>query len=287
MRFVAAVPMLAAGARASKGARALRAPRARTAPRAAPRAALQPRQILGLAALASAAPLAALASAAPLAALGPAGPLAALASAAPLAALATAAHFEAPPRAPARAPPRAPARAPPRAARPAARPFAAAAGCALHGLPCCPGCDPRAYTIGRVTRAVEFGLKRLKIRKPGSVLRCLGARSWDEVHAHFERKRAHWNRLHPETPMTLTNSAIDHIRPVDAFQGGCPIEKATLCNHLSNLQPLLVQDNLWKGRTWDAADEAFWRSSIVMRAYPGIYYPRARVPLSEIERARG
>jgi hypothetical protein len=107
------------------------------------------------------------------------------------------------------------------------------------------------------------------------------------VHAHFERKRAHWNRLHPDTPMTLTNSAIDHIRPVDAFQGGCPLEKATLCNHLSNLQPLLMQDNFWKGRTWDAADEDFWRRSIVKRAYPGIYYPRARQPLSEIERARG
>jgi hypothetical protein len=32
-----------------------------------------------------------------------------------------------------------------------------------------------------VTRAVEFGLKRLKIRRAGSVLRCLGAKSWDEV----------------------------------------------------------------------------------------------------------
>ena len=155
MRFVTAVPMLAAAARAGKGARALRAPRARTAPRAA----LQPRQILGLAALATAAPLAA---------LGPAGPLAALATAAPFAALA-----QAPPRAPPRA----------------ARPFSAAAGCALHGLPCCPGCDPRAYTVGRVTRAVEFGLKRLKIRKAGSVLRCLGARSWDEVRQRAARAR--------------------------------------------------------------------------------------------------
>jgi hypothetical protein len=168
MRFVTAVPMLAAAARAGKGARALRAPRARMAPRAAPRAALQPRQILGLAALATAAPLAALATAAPLAALGPAGALAALATAAPFAALA-----QAPPRAPPRA----------------ARPFSAAAGCALHGLPCCPGCDPRAYTVGRVTRAVEFGLKRLKIRKAGSVLRCLGARSWDEVRQRAARAR--------------------------------------------------------------------------------------------------
>jgi hypothetical protein len=85
--------------------------------------------------------------------------------------------------------------------------------------------------------------------------------------------------------MTLTNSAIDHIRPVDAFRAGCPIEAATLCNHLSNLQPLLVQDNVWKGLIWDAADERFWRTHIAMRSFAGIYYPSARIPLSQIERA--
>lgn len=196
-----------------------------------------------------------------------------------------------------------------------ARPVSTTTACAPHGLACCPGCHPREYTISRVTRAVEFGLKRLKIRRECSVLRCLGARSWDEVrqehgrsrahmhactHAialasadgsvsqvceHFERKRAHWNQEHPAAPMSLTNWAIDHIRPVDAFQGGCPLEKQMLCNHLSNMQPLLVQDNLWKGRAWDAADESFWRKHIVMRSYPYIYYPRARLPLSQIERA--
>jgi hypothetical protein len=117
------------------------------------------------------------------------------------------------------------------------------------------------------------------------VLKYLGANNWDEVVAHFERKRAHWNELHPEAPMTLTNSAIDHIRPVDAFRGGCPLEAATLCNHLSNLQPLLVQDNVWKGRIWDTADERFWRTQIAMRPFACIYYPSARVPLSQIERA--
>jgi hypothetical protein len=192
---------------------------------------------------------------------------------------------------------------------PASRPVSTAAVCAPHGLACCPGCHPREYTVSRVTRAVEFGLRRLKIRRTCSVLRCLGVHSWDEVrqstrcihtrraqacvhaltsavsqvHQHFERKRADWNLAHPGAPMTLTNSAIDHIRPVDAFQGGCLLEKQTLCNHLSNLQPLLVQDNFWKGRAWDAADESFWRKHIVLRPYPHIYYPRARLPLSQIE----
>ena len=83
--------------------------------------------------------------------------------------------------------------------------------------------------------------------------------------------------------MTLANSAIDHIRPVNAFRTGSALEKAALCNHLSNLQPLLIQDNVWKGCVWSAADEACWRAHIVKNAYREIYYPRARLPLSEIE----
>ena len=64
-----------------------------------------------------------------------------------------------------------------------------------------------------------------------------------QVYVYFEQKRNTWNDQHPHSPMTLTNSAIDHIRPVDAFQKGCLLEKTTLCNSLSNLQPLLRSED--------------------------------------------
>jgi hypothetical protein len=84
--------------------------------------------------------------------------------------------------------------------------------------------------------------------------------------------------------MTWTNAAIDHIRPVDAFQKGCVAEKTTLCNNLRNRQPLLLQDNAWKGCVWQDADEAYWRENIIRNASHGaIYYPQARQPLSLVE----
>jgi len=105
------------------------------------------------------------------------------------------------------------------------------------------------------------------------------------VYVHFEQKRNTWNDQHPDLPMTLTNSAIDHIRPVDAFQKGCLLEKTTLCNRLSNLQPLLIQDNTWKGCAWNLLDEAHWREHIIGNACKDIYYPRGRLPLSLIEQS--
>ena len=102
-----------------------------------------------------------------------------------------------------------------------------------------------------------------------------------QVYRHMEAKRVAWNRKHPHSPMTWTNTAIDHIRPVKAFQGGCVDEKMRLCNHLRNLQPLLLQDNAWKGSVWQDADEAHWRKHIIAcQEYPDIYYPQARQPLS-------
>jgi hypothetical protein len=165
------------------------------------------------------------------------------------------------------------------------RPFSADvfATCALHRIPCCPACHPHQYMTNRVIRSVEGALRRLRLQKTQSILQYLGAETWDEVYVHFEQKRAAWNQRHPAAQMTLANSAIDHIRPVNAFRTGSAFEKGALCNHLSNLQPLLIQDNAWKGCIWSSVDEACWREHIIMNTYQSIYYPRARLPLSEIE----
>jgi hypothetical protein len=85
--------------------------------------------------------------------------------------------------------------------------------------------------------------------------------------------------------MTLTNSAIDHILPVDAFQKGCFLKKTTMCNSLSNLQPLLIQDNTWKGCAWNLLDEADWREHIIGNACKDIYYPCGRLQMSLIEQS--
>lgn len=160
--------------------------------------------------------------------------------------------------------------------------------CALHKLPSCPGCHPQEYVAQRVSKAVLCGLKRLGLPKTKTVLEYLGARTWSEVYEHLDRKREGWNARHPHARMTWTNAAIDHIRPVDAFRKRGAAEDLGLCNHLSNLQPLLLQDNAWKGHVWGPADEAFWRAHILHQTAPAdIYFPQARAPLSLIERGAG
>lgn len=178
--------------------------------------------------------------------------------------------------------------------------------CKLHKIACCPVCHKQEYVAQRVAKAVLSGLKRLGLSKTQSVLEYLGVKTWHEVsmrsardcpamllrpiltraqvYEHFDIKRSAWNLQYPHSKMTWANAAIDHIRPVDAFQKGCVTEKTTLCNNLRNLQPLLLQDNAWKGCVWQDADEAYWRENIIRNAsHRVIYYPRARQPLSLVE----
>lgn len=147
--------------------------------------------------------------------------------------------------------------------------------CVTHKLSTCPVCKSEDYVRRRVCNVVLSALKRLKIRKSMTILEYLGADSWKQVLAYLECKREHWNTKYPDNRMTLTNTALDHIKPVSCFKQ-CGISAQTLlCNHYTNLQPLLLQDNNWKGETWSLADNQYWHANIILQpSYTCIYYPR-------------
>jgi hypothetical protein len=65
---------------------------------------------------------------------------------------------------------------------------------------------------------VSGALKRMKLQKKKSFLEYLGDESWEQVQEYLQAKKEHWNQLHPNVPMTLTNTALDHIRPVSLFK---------------------------------------------------------------------
>lgn len=149
------------------------------------------------------------------------------------------------------------------------------AACTLHRISFCPVCQEDAYVRKRVMKAVVGALKRLEVPKTMSVLTYLGADSWKEVSNYLAAKRQAWNELHPTVPMTLTNTALDHIRPVNQFKKNSIGERSLLCNHFTNLQPLLHEDNAWKGDFWSDDDEQYWHEHIIFQsARTGIYYPR-------------
>jgi hypothetical protein len=128
----------------------------------------------------------------------------------------------------------------------------------------------------RVVKVVQGALKRLGMPQSMPILTYLGADSWTQVLDLLEAKRACWNLAFPDTPMTPTNIALDHIRPVRAFATEGDGARLLLCNHYTNLQPLLHEDNAWKGDCWSKEDEAFWHKHILLnREYDSVYYPCA------------
>jgi hypothetical protein len=146
--------------------------------------------------------------------------------------------------------------------------------CSEHRLPMCPVCQADEYMQRRVVKAVGRGLKRLGLSKSQPMLTYLGADSWQQVLQFLEEKRLRWNLAHPRAHMTLTNTALDHIRPVHAFSRAGHGAKTLLCNHYTNLQPLLHEDNAWKGDHWSAEDERFWHEHIILRRdYTAVFYP--------------
>jgi hypothetical protein len=146
--------------------------------------------------------------------------------------------------------------------------------CSSHHVSFCPVCQEDEYIRRRVTNVVLGAMKRLQISRKMPLLNYMGAESWRQIIDHLNAKRRAWNSLHPEIPMTLTNTALDHIRPVSEFKDNSLTAKFMLCNHFTNLQPLLHEDNAWKGDFWSQQDEEYWHDHIILHTdYMQTYYP--------------
>lgn len=136
---------------------------------------------------------------------------------------------------------------------------------------------PFQYQVHRVQRAVTESLQKLNVYNSGvNILEYLGVETWSDVISHLENKRRLWNEKYPHRSMTLTNTQIDHIKPTASFKKKSPGMKIRLSNHITNLQPLLTDDNNYKGSIWKDEDEKFWKTYIVLQEYTLIYYPVAK-----------
>ena len=73
-----------------------------------------------------------------------------------------------------------------------------------------------------------------------------------------------------EIKMDFTNIHIDHIKPISKFNLDDEDEFLDCC-HYTNLQPLLIQDNLSKHNKWTDEAEIFWNENIKGKEYLSIY----------------
>jgi len=147
--------------------------------------------------------------------------------------------------------------------------------CKTHKISLCPICNSENYMRRRVCNVVSGSLKRLNLKKNMSFLEYLGADSWQQVLLHLQKKQDNWNMVHPHAPMTLTNIDLDHIRPISCFKRNTGAAQTLLCNHYTNLQPLLHEDNNWKGEVWTLEDDKYWHEYIILKPdFKNIYYPK-------------
>ena len=70
--------------------------------------------------------------------------------------------------------------------------------------------------------------------------------------------------------MTWDNIHLDHIKPVSKFNLDDE-DEFLYCCHYSNLQPLLIVDNLEKSNKWSDENNKYWLQNIKGKDYNEIY----------------
>jgi hypothetical protein len=86
--------------------------------------------------------------------------------------------------------------------------------------------------------------------------------SYEDFHKHIETKINNWNTDNPNNLMDFTNIHIDHIKPISRFNFTDEGEELLDCCNYTNLQPLLIFDNLSKNNKWTDENELYWNENI-------------------------
>lgn len=165
--------------------------------------------------------------------------------------------------------------------------------CVIDGETPCAVCHSQSYLIYRIKTCISNSQKRvygtsfkMNFRDEHQFFNILEVTSWQEACSHLMSKIINWNKIHKKNAsiqMNILNMQIDHIRPVhsflqDRFHKRTIKPPINLCNHYTNLQPMLPCDNNWKGSVWSVNDESFWLNHIILCSkYTQIYYPIAKL----------
>tara|TARA_R100000951_G_scaffold19669_1_gene16542 strand:+ start:81 stop:896 length:816 start_codon:yes stop_codon:yes gene_type:complete len=137
-----------------------------------------------------------------------------------------------------------------------------------HGY--CKICDKCLYLIKLQRVHLYNCLKNSNLEKTKPSISYLDC-SAEYFVEYFEKKMNIWNENN-EIKMNWDNIHIDHIKPVNAFDIDDE-EEFLKCCHYSNMQPLLVEDNLSKSCKWTDEDDMYWNDNIIYKEYLDAYIP--------------
>ena len=134
----------------------------------------------------------------------------------------------------------------------------------------CKICNKYLYLITLQRVHIYNCLKNSNIKKTKPSISYLDC-SVEYFVEYFEKKMNNWNEYH-EVKMNWDNIHIDHIKPVNAFNLDDE-EEFLKCCHYSNMQPLLVEDNLSKSCKWTDEDDMYWTKNIIYKEFLDAYIP--------------
>jgi hypothetical protein len=135
----------------------------------------------------------------------------------------------------------------------------------------CKLCNFKLYLVNLQRTQIKRCLKKSNLNKYKHSIEYLGCSIQDLIDI-FEQKMKSYNELfeNNENIMTWYNTHMDHIKPISRFNLDDENEFLDCC-HYSNLQPLLVNDNLEKHNKWTDENEKFWQEHIKNKEYKKVY----------------
>lgn len=132
----------------------------------------------------------------------------------------------------------------------------------------CKICNLQLYLINLQRLQLFRCLQNSSLNKTKSSIEYLGCDA-EYFIEYMKKKMDIWNETN-EVKMDFTNIHIDHIKPVSAFNLDDEDEFLDCCNY-TNMQPLLVNDNLSKLNKWTDDDDIYWCNNIINKEYLNIY----------------
>lgn len=132
----------------------------------------------------------------------------------------------------------------------------------------CKICNLQLYLIHLQRSQLRRCLNNSSLNKTKSSIEYLGCDA-EYFIEYMKKKMDIWNETN-EVKMDFTNIHIDHIKPVNAFNLDDEDEFLDCCNY-TNMQPLLVNDNLRKKNKWTDDDDIYWCNNIINKEHLNIY----------------
>jgi hypothetical protein len=134
----------------------------------------------------------------------------------------------------------------------------------------CKECNFKLYLINLQRVNIKRCFKISNMNKSKHSIEYLGC-DIETLINFFEKKIEYFNSfIATDVLMTWDNIHIDHIKPVTKFNLDDENEFLDCCNY-TNLQPLLVTDNLEKSNKWSDEKELYWKENIINKEYHEIY----------------